>query len=114
MEIKVPNLTPVAEAIDSLPVKPQHFFAVGLTLAVVAAVDHPSSLGLGVAAAASMLAAAWLQSITLRAFLKRAAAAAAAPEPATSPAPSPVAAPAPSALAAPPHDPIDLEPPRTQ
>ena len=72
MEIKVPNLTPLAEAIDALSIKAQHFFIVGLILALASLVRSPSSIGLGIAAGAALLSAAWLQSITLKAFLKQA------------------------------------------
>lgn len=72
MEIKVPNLTPLAEAIDALSIKAQHFFVVGLILALTSFFRSQSSVGLGLAAGAALLSAAWLQSITLRAFLKQA------------------------------------------
>ncbi len=71
MEIKVPNLTPLVEAIDALSIKAQHFFVVGLILALTSLFRSQSSIGLGIAAGAALLSAAWLQSITLRAFLKQ-------------------------------------------
>lgn len=112
MEIKVPNLAPVREAIHQMELKPQVFFVTGLVLAVLAIFAPASSVGLGLAAGSAFLAAAWGQAIMMEAFFKRAAS---APPPAATAAPPqspPAPAPPPPASEPPmPDGPIDLEPP---
>jgi hypothetical protein len=72
IKVKVPDLAPVKAAIHEIELKPQVFFVVGFVLAVLAVFFPKSSTGLGIAAGAALLSAAWGQSIIMGAFFKRA------------------------------------------